>query len=278
MYPEFAVDDWTRINLNTISAHKITDFIETCMKDRYFKKLLMSQYGSLIHAASKNLLTRANDLLTSLGKLNNLIITNNEYSEAPEPNWADYKRDQRQNALRELLERYRRRKQFLKSIGKQTTKSNCAETDIYLGNTNFLSGFLEPFSSKVSIERNYNEHLTAIIQCGLSSMLPWRQIISTELELGKTRLEEITPVITNLRKDKAFKFQTLIRMAHEGSVELTQTETFAPIQMIKTSTDKAVVTLKTNSGERVTHEWGNFTQNQRNKIIDDLKQGKIVLT
>lgn len=236
----------------------------------------MSQYGSLIHASSKNLLSRSNQLLESLGQLGTLI--DGEEEDIDHVSWAEYKRDQRSNALREFWEKVRRRKELLKLVGQSSSKSGASASGLEPGSTAFVTSFLEPFSSKGNSEREYRLKLEEIRKCGFAYLLPWHQIISSELADGKTRIDDLSPVIGDSRKDRAFKFQTIVRMAHDGSVKLDQEETFSPINISKQDEFRTGVKLRTSDGEEFERDWRDFSENQRKKVIDDLKDGKIVLT
>lgn len=273
-YPEFDVDNWTQIN-KSIPAERITGFIEACLHDKYFEKLMMNQYATLIDSAARNILCRTDQLLQSLGQLQTLI-TGKSDQDTQDHDWAEYKRKQRSQAAREFWEKYRHRKQLLQRVGETTSKTGGAHTDS--GSTEFLSGLLEPFSSKGNSKRAFDGRLQDIIKLGLSHLMPWHQIITNDLSNGKLSIDDLTVVIGNLKKDKAFKFQTLIRMAHEGKVELGQDQSFDPININPVDLDGTGMKLTTRGGEVLTCDWKQLSETQRTKVIRDLKNGKIVLT
>ena len=104
-YPEFDVADWSRLDLSNIPPHRMTGFLESCLKHREFRELMLHQYGSIMLGASKNLLSQTKDLIIQLGRLEAEIEGDAEPSE---PDWADYKRQQRANHLREYWEQVRK--------------------------------------------------------------------------------------------------------------------------------------------------------------------------
>jgi hypothetical protein len=197
-YPEFDVDDWTQIS-KSIPADRITGFIEACLQDRYFGKLMMNQYAILIDSAAKNILSRTDQLLESLGQLHTLM-TGEPDQEIQDHDWAEYKRKQRSQALREFWEKYRRRKQLLQEIGKTTSKTGGAHTDS--GSTEFLPGLLEPFSSKGNSERAFDDRLQDIIKLGLSHLIPGTRSLQAICRTANCRLMISQLSLTTLRKTR----------------------------------------------------------------------------
>ena len=79
IYPEFDVDDWTRLRLDDIPADRIVGFIDACLSDREFRKIMTHQYGSLVLGASKTLLKRTNhELMEPLGQLIDMMDTDDD--------------------------------------------------------------------------------------------------------------------------------------------------------------------------------------------------------
>ena len=80
-YPEFDVDDWSRLDFASMRPDRMMGFLDSCMKDREFRELMMHQYGSIVLGASKNLLTQAKDILHRLGRLESDMNTDTDDSE-----------------------------------------------------------------------------------------------------------------------------------------------------------------------------------------------------
>ena len=84
LYPEFDVDDWFHLKIDEIPTERITGFIDACLSDREFLQIMMHQYGSLVLATSRNLLTRTNnELMKPLGQLVESMDPNAEIHVSP---------------------------------------------------------------------------------------------------------------------------------------------------------------------------------------------------
>ena len=115
---------------------------------------------------------------------------------------------------------------------------------------------------------------------GLSRLLPWRTILAHELASGKTRISDISPVIKDRRKDTALKFQFLLELANDHQIRLTQEKPFSEVEIVNTPNQKrsdASLAVKDSSGRVYPLSWDELTRCQRQKIIDDLKDGKVML-
>ena len=148
------------------------------------------------------------------------------------------------------------------------------------GDPGFIAGFVEPFSSKGDARREWEGQLADLQKAGLSRLLPWRSIIAYELASGKTRMSDINPVIEDRRKDTALKFQFLLELANDHHITLNQGKPFSTVEIVKTPNQKrldASLTLKDGSGRVYPLDWDELTSGQRQKVIEDLKEGKVLL-
>jgi hypothetical protein len=111
---------------------------------------------------------------------------------------------------------------------------------------------------------------------GIARQLPWRQIISDQINSGKLTLNDFAPVIEDKRKDIAMKFQFLVEMAHHQYIRLEQATTFGTINIAKESEFGSDFFIKDEKGEYIL-EWQRLSMAQKAKVIKDLKEGVIVL-
>ena len=250
-------------------------FLESCLKHKKFRELMMHQYGSIVLGASKNLLDQAKDLINQLGRLETDM---DEVPEKTEPDWADYKRQQRANHLREYWEKLRKRRDRMRELRKLYSRSGAISHQV--GDPGFIAGFVEPFSSEGNTRREWQGQLADLQKAGLSRLLPWRSILAHELASGKTRISDINPVIDDRKKDTAFKFQFLLELANDHKITLHQSKPFHEVEIEATPNCKrldASLTLKDGSGRTYPLDWDELTSCQRQKIIEDLKDGKVML-
>ncbi|MBW1803878.1 MAG: hypothetical protein JRJ85_24490 [Deltaproteobacteria bacterium] len=278
-FPEFDVPDWTRLRLDQIPLHSITGFIGACLRDREFQALMMHQYGSLVLGASRNLLYRSQkELMEPLGILTRFM----DAAEGEDPDqalpWAEYKKRQRARMMRELWACFRKRRERMRDLAKLFPRCGNNPKATLSCDARIISVFTEPFSSKAQKKMEFDEKLREITRFGLSRLLPWRQILGSEIRGGRRRLGATAPVISDQRKDIIFKFQQLLEFAHEQKIELSQDIMFGEIYM------KPVVegipsefTLKDRLGQEYLIDWSDLTENQRKKIATDLQQNRVLL-
>ena len=293
-FPEFSDFDWTRLDLKDIPPKRILAFVTECLKYREFRDLMMHQYGSLVLSASKNLLRRTNqDLMHPLGQLADVMDEGNIENYTHEnkgTDWALLKKHQRARILREYWERLRKRKNLMRTFAKAYTRGRADPNHIQQSNKNpnLLTVFTEHFSAKGRDIREYNDHLNDIIKCGLSRLLPWRQILMHQIQNGNTSFAQLTnntenEIISNTRQDITFKFQFLMELAHNQDITLTQNTTFGKISIQpgrdQTQYDPAnsIIKLRDDSGDTCSLDWQDLTPPQRSKVIQDLQDSKIIL-
>lgn len=279
LFPEFDVPDWSRLKLDQIPLQSIKGFIGACLRNREFQALMLHKYGSLVLGASRNLLHRSQkELMEPLGILTRFMDTSEDEGPDQGFSWAEYKKRQRARMVRELWAFFRKRRERMRDLAKGFPRSANNPKATLPCDARIVSVFAEPFSSKELKKREFDEKLREITRFGLSRLLPWRQILGSEIRGGRRRLGATAPVISDRRKDTIFKFQQLLEFAHEQKIELSQDIMFGEIYM------KPIVegipsefTLKDHLGQEYLIDWSVLTRNQREKIATDLQQNKVLM-
>ncbi len=276
LYPEFDVPDWTRLKLDKILAERIAGFIDACLSDREFREIMMHQYGSLVLGASKNLLKRTNyELMVPLGHLTDLMDTDDDLPMPPD--WRQLKRDQRARALREYREKIRKRKERMHELAKLFPRGSPTPS-VKSHDATVLADFVEPFSPQADIKRQFINDLAEINKVGLSRMLPWRQIISQEILDGKPTLSDLSPIIPDGKKDTVLKLQFLLEKAHHQEIAIHQNGAFGKIQITPTgNTCDTSIKVQDVDGNEYPLDWSELNRAQREKVIVDLQDNKVVL-
>jgi len=275
-YPEFDATDWTRLKLDEIPSERITGFINACISDREFRQIMMHQYGSLVLGASKNLLKRTNhELMEPLGQLTGKMDTDDDT--AANPDWRQLKRNQRARALREYWERTRKRIERMRRLAKLFHRTS-PTPQVQSHDACVLSDFVKPFSPKAESKRQFFDDLAEINKIGLSKQLPWRQILSQEIVDGRLTFSDLSPIITDRKKDAALKLQFLLEKAQHQEIAIHQEKAFGQINI--TPTDDGFdsnLTVKDADGNEYPLDWSELNQAQREKVICDLQNSKVVL-
>jgi len=142
----------------------------------------------------------------------------------------------------------------------------------------FGPNFVEPFSPQADIKRQFIDDLAEINNIGLSRMLPWRQIISQAILDGTSSLSDLSPVIPDRKMDTALKLQFLLEKAHHQEIAIHQYEAFGKIQITpKGDTCDTSLKIKDVDGYEYPLDWSELNRPQREKIITDLQDNKVVL-
>ena len=276
LYPEFDADDWPRLKIDEIPADRITGFIDACLNDREFRQIMMHQYGSLVLGASRNLLKRTNhDLMEPLGQLSDLM--NADADTQAGPDWRQLKKNQRARALREYWDRLRKRKERMRELARLFPRG-CPTPSVKSTDASFITDFVEPYSPKADLKRQFFVDLKEIQKIGLSRMLPWRQIISQAILDGTSSLSDLPSIIPDRKKDTALKLQFLLEKAQYQEIAIHQDQAFGEIHIepIVAGFDPNL-TVKDADGNEYPLDWSELNRAQREKIITDLQNNIVVL-
>ncbi len=211
------------------------------------------------------------------------------------PDWAAYKRQSRNWTKQQKYLARERLRQYWKAIrekrlyreklsgilnkkgknrdnkGNETFKSSL--------DTAFLSDLVTPFSP---IEKRRAETAIEFRQAHtttMSDLLPWKTMIATELpETGSTTFNDLKNYVPeNPKSDRISKFMHLLQMEKDGEIILTQSKHTSIIQIIQESFDRpSLITVKDKAGNSYKFNWDNLNHAQREKIITDAIQRKIL--
>ena len=271
-FPEFDTDDFTRLKIDQIPAHRVNAYINHCLQDKEYRDLTMIHYGSYILGASKNLLTRSTKLLGQLGSLLDFMDPN----DTAQTDWAEYKRDQRVNNLRIWWEKKKRRKELMQSLAKLYLKGKGTSTDIT--DTGVIAELARPFSPQGQRKRNFNKQLQEVASARFASLLPWRHIIIKQVNDGTTTFDGLKPVIKDKRKDTALRFQFLTELRHHQHIDVIQPEPFGEIRIKPKGEFDPDVIVRDETGNQMTMDWLDASDQKRKLALKLLKENKIILT
>jgi len=206
---------------------------------------------------------------------------------ADDINWAKYKQTQRYNdmvaaheALRRKFEQQGKQKELRKHYNTLIPKGGYSHSKPTSAGAIHIKEILAPFSPKARSEVDLIAEFESAFKLHLSNRLPWEIILNSQItEQGEqTPFQDLPNLLpTNSRTERIAKFQHLLHMQTDGSVELHQNNHCDKITIKKYSKrTKSNITIKTRSGSIEGIDWAMLSDNQRSKVITDATNGKIL--
>ena len=217
------------------------------------------------------------------------------------PNWSEYKRRQREwtrqqkelaaQRLRAYWQEIRRKRNLRKELATllndrqqsiDNTDEKGAEPDQDSSKAfQELISALSPASSR-QIETDQEFNLTD--QIPEPNRLPLRLILTDHISTNQNQatLNGLPQITDDNRLETVAKLQTLLQMANEGVVSLFQSEPFGELFLRKLYPPKSRVPegsliIKDRTGEESTWTWNDLSNDQKDKIIADTKNNKIIV-
>jgi hypothetical protein len=249
----------------------------------------MPFWGNIIYAKALSLSRKVNrELLTPISKWlddpdfmkRHQVMIGNDV-----PNWAEYKRKAREwteqqrkiaaQRLRLYWQEIHARKSHKKYINSLIPRENQGPSPILDVMPDFLAPIVSPFSP---IEQARQETLRIFEQArtlSISDLLPWRILITSELTEPKT-LDDL-PEYAEHKQDRIAKLQHLLQMDMEGTVTINQTSPFGEVTIVPTgASQEGLFTIKDQQGQTYEFDWQGLNDNQRDKVIADIKDRRIL--
>jgi len=109
----------------------------------------------------------------------------------------------------------------------------------------------------------------------ISNLLPWKLLLSTQLTSVKhfKDLKAYCPA----KKDRISKLMHLLQMETDGKVKLSQDRPFSDIIIEPLDIDQEQnITIKDQDGRSYHFDWQELSDNQKSKIIADIKANQIL--
>jgi len=200
------------------------------------------------------------------------------------PNWAGYKRKQREwtkqqrrlaaQRLRMYWQEVHSRKSHRKHINSLIPRGNPGSSPILDAMPNFLAPIVSPFSPIEQLRRDTLKLFEQARTLSVTNLLPWRLLIISDLAEPKTLTD--LPEYAENRQDKVSKLIHLLHLEMEGKVKLTQKKPFSEIQIKRLSDGDAGIMIKDKQGLEYHFDWQDLNDAQRNKVIADIKERRIL--
>ena len=284
------------INFEFYSSLEIDAIIKSELTNREIADIDMRAFGNIIMNIAKFLSKKVNDEL--LEPISRWLddpewLKHFQTDDKAAPNWAKYKRKQRQWTQqqkdmtterlrlywREIHKKRRFRKDLSKILFTNTQGRNCTNTQLHnTGNLqeNFLTPIIAPFSPKEQHKAKTIHEFLQARTMSISNLLPWKLLLSTELTSAKhfKDLKAYCPT----KNDKASKLMHLMQMETDRKIKLSQDEPFGGIliEPLDIIDQEQHITIKDQDGRSYNFDWQELSDNQRSKIIADIKANQIL--
>jgi len=206
--------------------------------------------------------------------------------------WAAYKRNQREWTKQQRMiaaERLRlywqeiRRKRSLKSeMAKLLSNRSSPDEfeDASYESADYLSAILSPFSPKEQIRLVTIRQLEQSRTQSPSNLIPWKAILSSEIDSEKDFSDLPSYIPENIGLDTVAKLQHLLQLETDGLILTTQEEPFGRIVMAPQMSDPIPLgpafTIIDSDGTIYRFNWKTLSDAQKNKVIADIKAGRIL--
>jgi len=213
------------------------------------------------------------------------------------PNWAEYKKKQREWTEQQKQIAAERQKLYWQEIHKKQRfrkeltaifggKSNCTqqqpETTENSSDNNFrpsIYHIVAPFSPREQHKNQIEFEFTEALHKSISSLLPWRLLITTDLQEGATSFTDLTTHCPkNKKADKIAKFQHLLQMDADRIINLSQRSPTEDIHIQPTNELNPIteIQIKDQQGKIYDFDWQTLSDAQKSKVITDTLNRKIL--
>ena len=270
---------------------EITHLIKTYLTEKDIAELDFRVMGTIILNRTINLSKKVNcELLEPISKWldDPDFIKQFEINMEDKPDWAKYKRKQREwtklqkqiatERLKLYWQEIRRRKKVREELSRIIGSRSKSETVGCIPiEADFINGIVEPFSPVEQNKRELEREFQRIRSTHIADLLPWKTILIAELTKEKD-FHDLKGYISDFsRQEKVAKFQHLLQMDKDGEIELVQDSHLGYITIIpRNSCADTEIKVKDKHGYDYQFDWQFLTDNQRGKIIADIKANKIL--
>ena len=210
------------------------------------------------------------------------------------PNWAEYKRNQREwtqqqkeilrNRMKMYWQEIHKQRNQRTAVAKLLSESRLRDTDPEAlqepeenkNTMTYTASILSHFSPQAATQRNTIQEFTQSLQASPSNLLPWRIILLTELNESPKHEMTLTDFKTYYNEDKktdiASKLMHLLQLDTEGAINLTQSEPFEDINV-------STADINSNVNENPFHQTELLSkQKNKSQSQDTNKNRNVVLT
>jgi hypothetical protein len=214
--------------------------------------------------------------------------------DAEAPNWAEYKRKQRQwtdqqkqiaiERLRLYWQAIRRKRKMRQAIAGLIPRAGPRTTmtfELNAGACNALAEIVAPFSPPEVLKAETQAKFQKARARPVLSILPWGTILAATIRTNQT-FDKIPQYHPSTKKDKVAKLMTLLQMETDQALSLVQQEPFGEIEIennqlcSENQATLGIVIIKDRSGATCELKWLQLSYGQRKKVVADLINYEII--
>lgn len=270
-----------RSEIETLMEQEFTDKKITEIDMRILGKIVYGKAITLSEKVNSDLLEPISHWLDDPDWMSRFKI-----DESNIPDWAKYKRKQRQwekqqkqiasERLRLYWQEIKKRRKLRNEMKRIVAKSSSGVKSQVEITRDFIAPIISPFSPLKQHKEETRQQFLQVFSLSVSDLMPWQIMISAELTETK-KFESIKKYHSDIRMDTVSKIIHLLQMETEGKIILIQEQPFSditiePIEM----TTETEITIKDRQGRDYNFDWQTLSENQRNKIVSDIKDHKII--
>jgi len=267
--------------IETLMEQEFTDKKITEIDMRILGKIVYGKAITLSEKVNSDLLEPISHWLDDPDWMSRFKI-----DESNKPDWAKYKRKQRQwekqqkQVASERLKLYwqeiKKRRKLRNEMKRIVAKSSSGVKSQVEITRDFIDPIISPFNPLEQHKEETRQQFLQVFSLSVSDLMPWQIMISTELTETK-KFESIKKYHSDIRMDTASKIIHLLQMETEGKIILIQEKPFSDITIKPIEIpDETEVTITDRQGRDYNFDWQTLSENQRNKIVSDIKDHKII--
>jgi len=305
---------------NKMIFHKLTSKEIAAFDLRIAGKLIKESAFLLSRKVNQELLEPMSKWLDDPGWINRFKI-----SEKETPDWAKYKRKEREwsKQQKELLrqrmkiywQEFHKHKKMKRKVAKLLSDSRLSSSkkaeEVIQESTEIeakyqhVAPILTLYSPAEEKKRNTSYEFIQVLKTSVPNLLPWRTILTSEIQESNKDSMTLTEFKTyydeDQKKDITAKLIHLLLLESEGYLELSQKEPFGEISVskpfmqtqlsrdgkistqmsprsgsIKYQQIDAKIQIKDRHGNTFQTDWQILSNAQRNKVVKDIKNNRII--
>lgn len=202
------------------------------------------------------------------------------------PDWAKYKRRSRQwnkqqrdlagERLKQYWQAIWKKKNFRREISQLIGKPCPGQNSSFRVPDDFLLPIIKPFSRSEQSRMKLEKEFLKAIDVSLSYILPWRVILTADINTEKNFSDLKTYLPNDKKMDKICKLMNLLQLENDGVILLNQKEPFEDFEIQPKSTAPTQISIKDRQGNEWDQDWFHLCNEEKNKMIEKIKSRQII--
>jgi len=170
------------------------------------------------------------------------------------------------------------RKELRKILNENKLYPDSTLVSIPVTEKDFLSPIVQPFNHAEQTLREAENEFYIAEKFSPSRILPWTLILKHQIK-HKVFFEDLPQYLPDKTNDTTAKFINLLYLETDGCIQICQDEPFGQVSIQPNEIDaelKGSFIIKDRGGSEYNFDWKTLSNDQRNKVIADRLEGKIL--